>query len=76
MKTRLIMKRLRDVVPGDIYVGRSNWQHMGSPKMIVGVRESTKKPGKLTLLYLLEGMAREVGGIRRWPDFYVIVVKQ
>lgn len=75
-KTRLIMKRLDDVVPGDIMVGRQKWHQLQSYRKIVGVRPSAMCPGKLTLIYALAGNGMQVGAIRRWPDFYVIVVKK
>lgn len=76
-KTRLVMRRLRDVKPGDIMVGRMEWTTLGALRPITGVRESTSRPRKLRLSYALDDRfgARE-GRIYRWPDFYVICVKQ
>ena len=76
-KVRLVMKRLRDVKPGDIMVGRMEWQTLGAVRRIIGVRESTSRPGKLRLGYELDQRGGwHEGRIYRWPDFYVICVKQ
>lgn len=73
-KTRLIMKRLRDVKPGDVMVGRMNWMTMDNPRPIIAVHPSKSKPGKLSLVYRIDSHRNE-GRIRRWPDFYVICIK-
>lgn len=77
LKPRLVMKRLRDVKPCDWMVGRTHWQVLGTVRLITGVRESTSKPGKLRLAYALDERGGwPEGRIYRWPDFYVICVKQ
>lgn len=73
-KVRLVMKRLRDVKPGDLYVGRQNWTNFTKVRRVIGVHESAKKPGKLSLVYDIES-GSPYGKVRRWPDFYVIIVK-
>lgn len=76
-KVRLVMKRLRDVKPGDVMVGRQEWQTLGSIRPITGVRPSTSRPGKLRLSYTLPQRGGWPDGrVYRWPDFYVICVKQ
>lgn len=75
-KTRLVMKRLRDVKTGDIMIGRMDWQTLGAVRPITRVRESTSRPGKLRLSYSLSERPCSEGRIYRWPDFYVICVKQ
>jgi hypothetical protein len=69
------MKRLRDVEPGDYYVGRGNWQHLTTVRKITNVRPSHKSPGKLVFEYELDGMTTRRGKMRRWPNFYVICIK-
>lgn len=76
LKPRLVMKRLRDVKPGDIMIGRMDWQTLGAVRPITGVRESTSRPGKLRLSYHPGEQPWKEGRIYRWPDFYVICVKQ
>lgn len=73
-KVRLVMKRLRDVKPGDLYVGRMDWQNFTKVRKVIDVRPSAKRPGKLSLVYDIESH-NNYGKVRRWPDFYVIVVK-
>lgn len=75
-KVRLVMKRLRDVKPGDIMIGKMHWTTLGALRPITGVRESTSRPGKLRLSYHLSEQPWKEGRIYRWPDFYVICVKQ
>ena len=75
-KTRLVMKRLRDVKPGDIMIGKMHWTTLGALRPITGVRESTSRPGKLRLSYHLNERPWKEGRVYRWPDFYVICVKQ
>ena len=75
-KTRLIMKRLRDVRPGDVFVGRGGWQHLTTVRKITNVRPSYKRPGKLVFEYDLDGnTGGQKGQMRRWPNFYVICIK-
>lgn len=74
-KVKLVMKRLRDVKPGDVYVGRSGWRSVSSAREVLEVRPSFKKPGKMSLVYRLDGAAQNYGKVRRWPDFYVICLK-
>lgn len=76
LKPRLVMKRLRDVKPGDIMIGKMHWTTLGALRPITGVRESTSRPGKLRLSYHLSEQPWKEGRIYRWPDFYVICVKQ
>ena len=77
LKPRLVMKRLCNVKRGDIMVGRMDWQTLGAVHRITSVRESTSRPGKLRLDYALENRFGGRGGrVYRWPDFYVICVKQ
>lgn len=75
-KIKLVMKRLRDVRPGDVYVGRGGWQRLNSMRVVKEVRPSFKKPGKISLVYQLDGAAQNYGKVRRWPDFYVICLKE
>lgn len=74
-KVKLVMKRLRDVQPGDVYVGRGNWGKLSSLREVLEVRPSHKKPGKMSLVYKLDGSAQNYGKVRRWPDFYALVLK-
>lgn len=69
------MKRLRDVKQGDLYVGRQNWTSFTKVRKVIDVHPSAKRPGKLSLVYDIESH-NNYGKVRRWPDFYVIVVKQ
>lgn len=72
-KARLVMRRLRDVQPGDLIVGRQNWQTLQSCRKVEAVYQSTSKPGKLVLAYEIPS-GPGTGKVRRWPDFYVLVM--
>lgn len=73
-KVQLVMRRLYDVQPGDIIVGRQNWQTLQSCRKVVAVYPSTSKPGKLVLAYEISS-SPGTGKVRRWPNFYVLVWK-
>ena len=76
MKTRLVMKRISDVQPGDLMVGRDGWKTLESIRPVVRVRYSKNTKGKIVLEYALYDRPSVIGKIRRWPNFYVICVKR
>ena len=76
MKTRLVMKRISDVQPGDLMVGRDGWKTLESIRPVVRVRNSKTIKGKVVLEYALYDRPNIIGKIRRWSDFYVICVKR
>lgn len=76
MKTKLVMKRISDVQPGDLMVGRDGWKTLDSVRTIRRVRESHKIKGKIVLEYSLDERPSVIGKIRRWPNFYVICIKK
>ena len=75
MKTRLVMKRISDVQPGDLMVGRDGWKTLESIRPIIRVTKPFGYGNKITLEYALYDRPNVIGKIRRWPDFYIICIK-
>lgn len=76
MKTRLVMKRISEVQPGDIMVGREGWKTLESIRPVIRITKPFGYGSKITLEYKLEDRPNIIGKIRRWPNFYVICVKR
>lgn len=70
------MKRISEIKPGDIMVGRDGWKTLDSIRQVVRVRKSKSKEGKVVLEYSLEDRPNVIGKIRRSPSFYVTCFKR